>query len=232
MLREIVLDTETTGLDPDQGHRLVEVAGVELINHLPSGKTFHSYVNPERDMPEEAFRVHGLSAAFLADYPAFAEVIDPLLEFLGDSPLVIHNAAFDVAFLNHELDRCKRGPLSDCCAGVLDSLRMAKDLHPGKRNGLDALCERYQVDNSARTLHGALLDAQLLAQVYVELTGGRQIGLGLVADTGVADVAAGTVTVTVRELRPARPHSAAAEELERHRAFIAQLVNPLWARFA
>src|SRR5215218_3635453 len=177
MLREIVLDTETTGLDPDQGHRIVEVAALELVNQLPTGRTFHSYVNPQRDMPEEAFRVHGLSAAFLRDYPVFAEVAGPLLEFLQDSPLIIHNAAFDMRFLSAELTRQALEPLA--FGRAVDTLLLAQRRFPGASNSLDALCRRFAVDNAARTKHGALLDCELLAEVYLHLIGGRQIGLGL-----------------------------------------------------
>jgi DNA polymerase III subunit epsilon len=221
MQREIVLDTETTGLDPDAGHRIVEVAALELVNHLPTGRTFHSYVNPQRDMPEEAFRVHGLGAEFLRDYPVFAEVVDPLLEFLGDSPLVIHNAAFDVRFLNAELARHGREPLPPDRA--LDSLLLAQRRFPGAPNSLDALCRRFAVDNAARTLHGALLDCELLAEVYLHLIGGRQTALGL--DRPGAGAAGRGVA---RVPRPARPHAPSAEELAAHAAFLAQLDDPIW----
>ena len=220
-MREIVLDTETTGLDPEQGHRLVEVAAVELIDHLPTGRSFHSYVNPERDMPEEAFRVHGLSAAFLRDYPLFAEVVDPLLEFLEDSRLVIHNAAFDVRFLNAELTRAGREPLPQ--ARALDTLFLAQRRFPGAPNSLDALCRRFAVDNSARTRHGALLDCELLAEVYLHLIGGRQIGLGLALPGQRQGIA-----VAARPVRPARPHAPSADELAAHAAFVAKLEDPVW----
>jgi DNA polymerase-3 subunit epsilon len=221
MLREIVLDTETTGLDPDSGHRIVEVAALELVNHLPTGRTFHSYVNPKRDMPEEAFRVHGLSAAFLADYPVFAEVIDPFLEFILDSPLVIHNAAFDVRFLDAELVRHGREALAQ--GRAVDTLQLAQRRFPGSPNNLDALCRRFGVDNSGRTLHGALLDCELLAEVYLHLIGGRQIGLGLDRPGS-----RGAVGSTPRTVRPPRPHAPSAEELARHAAFVAKLENPVW----
>ena len=220
-MREIVLDTETTGLDPEQGHRLVEVAAVELVDHLPTGRSFHSYVNPERDMPEEAFRVHGLSAAFLRDYPLFAEVVDPLLEFLEDSRLVIHNAAFDVRFLNAELTRAGREPLPQ--ARALDTLFLAQRRFPGAPNSLDALCRRFAVDNSARTRHGALLDCELLAEVYLHLIGGRQIGLGLALPGQRQGIA-----VAARPVRPARPHAPSADELAAHAAFVAKLEDPVW----
>ena len=223
MLREIVLDTETTGLDPDQGHRIVEVAGLELVNHLPTGRTFHSYLNPERDVPEEAFRVHGLSAEFLADYPVFAEVVEPLLEFLGNSPLVIHNAAFDMRFLAAELARHGREPLP--AGRAVDTLVLAQRRFPGSPNSLDALCRRFAVDNSGRKLHGALLDCELLAEVYLRLLGGRQTALGLDRPGACA-----AVTRTSRPVRPARPHAASPEELAAHAALIATLDDPVWLR--
>jgi DNA polymerase-3 subunit epsilon len=228
-VREIVFDTETTGLNPSGGDRMVEIGCVEIYNRVETGRHFHAYFNPEREMPSEAEAVHGLSAIFLSDKPRFPELAEELLDFLEDSPLVAHNASFDFGFLNFELGRCGRGPV--CMSRMVDTLTLARSKHPGAKHSLDALCVRFGIDRSHRVKHGALLDAQLLAQVYVELTGGRQIGLGLVADTAAVEVRQSAHPVTVREPRPARPHAAAAEELERHRAFIAQLVNPLWARF-
>jgi DNA polymerase-3 subunit epsilon len=181
-------------------------------------------------MPFEAEMVHGLTNLFLSDKPRFAERAHELLEFIEDSPLVAHNAGFDFGFLNHELQRCGRASVG--MHRMVDTLSLARTRHPGAKHSLDALCMRFGIDRSHRVKHGALLDAQLLAQVYVELTGGRQIGLGLVAEAGSVSVSQSTGPVVVRELRPARPHFAAPEELERHRAFIAKLVNPLWARFA
>lgn len=229
-MREIVFDTETTGLNPASGDRMVEIGCVEIFNRVETGRHFHAYFNPERDMPFEAQEVHGLSNLFLSDKPRFAEKADELLDFIEDSPLVAHNATFDFGFLNFELERTGRPgvPLSR----MVDTLTLARTRHPGAKHSLDALCIRFGIDRSQRVKHGALLDAQLLAQVYVELTGGRQIGLGLVAESGTVSVAESQRPVVVRELRPARPHFAAAEELERHRAFIARLVNPLWERFA
>ena len=229
-MREIVFDTETTGLNPAGGDRMVEIGCVEMFNRVETGRHFRAYFFPERDMPFEAEMVHGLTSIFLSDKPLFAEKVDELLEFIEDSPLVAHNAAFDFGFLNFELERCGR-PLV-CLSRMRDTLQLARMKHPGAKHSLDALCVRFGVDRSQRVKHGALLDAQLLAQVYVELTGGRQIGLGLVADTASVAVEQSSRPVTVREVRPPRPHAAAAEELERHRAFIAQLINPLWARFA
>jgi DNA polymerase-3 subunit epsilon len=173
-MRQVVLDTETTGLDPSLGHRIIEVAAVELVNRRVTDNRFHHYLNPERESDTGALQVHGLTAEFLQDKPRFRDVADELLEFLQGAELVIHNAPFDVAFLNTELGIAGREPVEACCASITDTLRLAKNLHPGKRNGLDALCERYQVDNSARTLHGALLDAQLLAEVYLAMTRGQE----------------------------------------------------------
>jgi DNA polymerase-3 subunit epsilon len=229
-MREIVFDTETTGLNPAGGDRMVEIGCVEMFNRVETGRHFHTYFFPERDMPFEAELVHGLTSVFLSDKPLFSEKAEELLDFLEDSPLVAHNAGFDFGFLNFELERCGRRPVA--MNRMRDTLQLARTRHPGAKHSLDALCVRFGIDRSQRVKHGALLDAQLLAQVYVELTGGRQIGLGLVADTASVEVRAADHPVIVREPRPARPHFAAAEELERHRAFIAQLVNPLWARFA
>jgi DNA polymerase-3 subunit epsilon len=229
-MREIVFDTETTGLNPAGGDRMVEIGCIEIINRVETGRTFHAYFNPGRDMPFEAQEVHGLTNLFLSDKPRFSERVEELLEFLEDSPLVAHNAGFDFGFLNHELEKCGRSSVS--MSRMRDTLQLARTKHPGAKHSLDALCMRFGIDRSHRVKHGALLDAQLLAQVYVELTGGRQIGLGLVAETGTVAVQQSARPVTVREIRPPRPHAALAEELERHRAFIAKLVNPLWERFA
>jgi DNA polymerase-3 subunit epsilon len=229
-MREIVFDTETTGLNPAGGDRMVEIGCVEIVNRVETGRHYHAYFFPERDMPFEAEAVHGLTSAFLSDKPLFSEKVDELLDFIEDSPLVAHNASFDFGFLNFELERCGRPMVS--MHRMVDTLTLARSKHPGAKHSLDALCMRFGVDRSHRIKHGALLDAQLLAQVYVELTGGRQIGLGLVAEAGGVSVRDSARLVTVREPRPARPHAALAEELERHRAFIARLVNPLWERFA
>jgi DNA polymerase-3 subunit epsilon len=229
-VREIVFDTETTGLNPCGGDRIVEIGCVEIYNRVETGRSFHAYFNPDRDMPFDAQEVHGLTNLFLSDKPRFVELADELLDFLEDSPLVAHNASFDFGFLNFELERSGKPPVS--LSRMVDTLTLARTKHPGAKHSLDALCIRFGVDRSQRIKHGALLDAQLLAQVYVELTGGRQIGLGLIAATEALGAAANTAAARVRELRPARPHFAHFEELERHRAFIARLVNPLWARFA
>jgi DNA polymerase-3 subunit epsilon len=229
-VREIIFDTETTGLNPASGDRMVEIGCVEMFNRVETGRHFHAYFNPDREMPSDAEAVHGLSTIFLSDKPRFAETVEQLLGFIEDSPLVAHNASFDFGFLNFELERCGRPTVS--LSRMVDTLAIARSKHPGAKHSLDALCMRFGVDRSHRVKHGALLDAQLLAQVYVELTGGRQIGLGLVADTGSIAVQNGAHPVTVREIRPARPHAAREEELARHRAFISRLVDPLWSRFA
>ena len=228
-MREIVFDTETTGLNPAGGDRMVEIGCIEMVNRVETGRTFHAYFNPQRSMPLEAEAVHGLSTIFLSAQPLFEDRVEDLIEFLGDSPLVAHNASFDFAFLNNELQLCGR-PLV-CESRKRDTLVLARTKHPGAKHSLDALCTRFGVDRTMRVKHGALLDAQLLAQVYVELTGGRQIGLGLVADTDAREVSVSGPTVTVREPRVPRPHFASSEELERHRAFIAQMATPLWDRY-
>jgi len=227
-MREIVLDTETTGLDPLQGHRLVEIGCVELVNRIPSGHTFHCYFNPERAMPAEAFAVHGLSDDFLKDKAFFAEMADDLIAFLGDAPLVIHNAAFDLGFLNAELERAEKPLVAR--DRLVDTLLLARRKHPGGSNRLDDLCIRYGIDNSRRTKHGALLDAELLAEVYVELIGARQANLGL----GAVDMAGeirltGSATRTRGEPLPPRVTD---DELAAHRAFIATLGDaPIWSKY-
>ena len=228
-MREIVFDTETTGLSPNEGHRLVEIGCVEIINRVHTGRTFHAYVNPERSMPSEAEAVHGLSAIFLSDKPCFHAVAMGLLDFIADSPLVAHNATFDFAFLNWELTQCGHPIVHG--SRMVDTLAMARTRHPGAKHSLDALCTRYGIDRSQRVKHGALLDAELLAQVYVELCGGRQIGLMLAGAAATApDVFAAAVSDPVRRLpRPMRPHVASVEELARHAAFIQTLVDPLWS---
>ncbi|WP_114227491.1 MULTISPECIES: DNA polymerase III subunit epsilon [Sphingomonas] len=225
-MREIIFDTETTGVNPATGDRMVEIGCVEMINRCETGRSFHAYFNPDRAMPSEAEAVHGLSAIFLSDKPRFAERCDELLAFIGDAPLIAHNASFDFGFLNAELALCGRDPV--CMSRMICTLMMARSKHPGAKHSLDALCTRFGVDRSARVLHGALLDAQLLAQVYVELTGGRQIGLSLVSEV-IADTGAGaTIAPAQRAVRPARPHAASVEELARHAQFVAGLKDPLW----
>jgi len=177
-MRQIILDTETTGLEPRLGHRIIEVAGVEMVNRRLTGKHFHRYLNPGRDSDEGALQVHGLTTEFLSDKPKFAEIVDELLEYIVGAELIIHNAPFDIGFLDAELGLLRKKKRATYCPAVIDTLRMAKDLHPGKRNGLDSLCDRYQIDNSARTLHGALLDAELLAEVYLAMTRGQDSLIG------------------------------------------------------
>lgn len=222
-MREIVLDTETTGFKPAEGHRIVEIGCVELRNHVPTGETFHRYINPERDMPTEAFQVHGLSEGFLSDKPVFSEVVGEFLDFIGDSRLVIHNAGFDMAFINAELELV--GFPAIPMSRSLDTVRMARDKFPGAQASLDALCRRFNIDNSARSKHGALLDAELLAEVYLELMGGRQRGFGL---TDMPELQADTTATVERVARPPRPHEASEEELATHRKFLERLTEPLW----
>jgi DNA polymerase-3 subunit epsilon len=224
-MREIVLDTETTGLDPLDGHRLVEIGCIELVNRIPSGQTFHRYFNPQRSMPAEAFAVHGLSEEFLKDKMFFAEVADDLIAFLGDAPLVIHNAAFDLGFLNAELERAGRPLLGR--ERLIDTLVIARRKHPGGSNRLDDLCVRYAIDNSRRTKHGALLDAELLAEVYVELIGARQAQLVL-SQTAAPGRIAGE-PIIVRQRPVPLVVTVTAEERAAHRAFIATLgENAIW----
>lgn len=223
-MREIVFDTETTGLSFAGGDRLVEIGCVELVNRVETGRTYHAYVNPQRDMPEEAERVHGLSPRFLSDKPLFGHIVADLLDFVGDDPLVAHNAGFDFSFLNGELKQAGRVEISR--SRMVDTLMLARTRHPGAKHSLDALCVRYGIDRSHRIVHGALLDAQLLAQVYVELTGGRQIGLGLAVDT-VVEAASDAGTVRA-EIRPPRAHAASAAELAAHAEFMKSVREPLW----
>lgn len=225
-MREIVLDTETTGLDPLAGHRVVELGCVELVNMVATGKTFHAYFNPEMVMPAGAEDVHGLSDSFLADKPRFVERVEEFLEFIADAQLVIHNAQFDLGFLNAELARVGKSKLTN---PYIDTVSMARKRFPGQRASLDALCERFSIDNSSRTKHGALLDSELLAEVYLELSGGRQRDLGLAPEMA-ARVMAGMVQAAGATIRPARPHEPTAEELAAHIAFLAKLGDPLWLK--
>lgn len=222
-MREIVLDTETTGLDPNAGHRVVEIACLELFNRVPTGKSFQTYLNPERSMPEEAFRVHGLSVDFLAKHKTFAEQADEFLEFIGDAGFVIHNAEFDLKFLNWELSHIGRPDLSS--HPVVDTVLLARKKFPGAPASLDALCRRFGIDNSARTVHGALLDAELLADVYLELMGGRQAALGFAAATRSTDPSS---RLRPREARAARAHDASADELAAHAAFVGRIKDSIW----
>ena len=229
MNREIVLDTETTGLSPATGDRLVEIGCVELINHIPSGRHFHVYINPQRSMPEEAFRVHGLSEEFLADKPLFAAVATEFREFIGDAQLVIHNAPFDMGFLNAELERAGHKPLSN---SVLDTVMLAREKHPGARVSLDALCTHYGIDNGRRTLHGALLDSEILAEVYLELLGGKQVSLALIAETRVS----GADAIAQRPIAARRPTPLPARitaaELAAHQGLVASFgADSVWAAY-
>lgn len=232
-MREIVFDTETTGLSPANGDRIVEIGCVELVNRCETGRTFHSYFNPGRPMPSEAEMVHGLSDRFLSDKPPFTDICEQLLDFIGDSPLVAHNAAFDFGFINHELGECGRPTV--CGSRMVCTLSIARQKFPGAKHSLDALCSRFGVDRSVRVKHGALIDAQLLAQVYVELTGGRQIGLGLVAELIVAEADAALAATAsesslVATVRRPRPHAPSEDELARHAAFLAGIKDPIWNR--
>jgi DNA polymerase-3 subunit epsilon len=222
-VREIVLDTETTGLDPAAGHRIVEVACLELLNHIPTGRSFQAYVNPERDVPADAIAVHGLTTEFLSDKPRFADIADELLNFIADAPLVIHNAEFDIRFLNAEFLQLARPPLGN--GRVVDTLQIARQKFPGSPTSLDALCRRFAIDNSTRTKHGALLDIELLADVYLELIGGRQAGLELM--TGAPTLA--LLVSGGRTPRVARPHAPTEAELVAHAALVATLRDPIWS---
>jgi DNA polymerase-3 subunit epsilon len=228
MTREIVLDTETTGLSPVTGDRIVEIGCVELINHIPTGRHFHIYLNPERDVPDEAFRVHGLSTEFLRDKPLFRAEVDGFLEFIGDATLVIHNAPFDMGFLNYELEKLGRPSLTN---EVIDTVMVARERHPGARVSLDALCKHYGIDNSKRVLHGALLDSEILADVYLELIGGRQVALSLVAETHVESGI--TVTFVPARQRPVPlPSRLSDAEFAAHLKLVGTLgADALWSNY-
>jgi DNA polymerase-3 subunit epsilon len=220
-MREIVLDTETTGFRPNDGDRIVEIGCIELVNHVTTGNTYHQYINPERNIPDEAFDVHGLSEEFLTDFPVMADVMGAFIEFIGDAPLVIHNAEFDIRFINAELSLLGQELLP--MSRSVDTVRMAREKFPGAPASLDALCRRFSIDNSNRTLHGALLDAELLADVYLELIGGRQADLEL-ARNKVGDALA----VGETQRRDPRPHAASATEKSAHAAFLEKIKDPLW----
>jgi DNA polymerase III subunit epsilon len=219
-MREIVFDTETTGIFPGDGHRIVEIGAIEMVDRIVTGRNFHTYLDPGRTMPKDAQAVHGLSTAFLTGQPIFEAVIDEFLAFIGEDPLVAHNAVFDMEFLNWELKRCGKPVIPHSRA--IDTLEIARRKHPGGKNTLDGLCSRYDIDLSARTKHGALLDAELLARVYVELTGGRQIGFDL------ATVAAIEVAPVEQTVFVSRAHAASPAELDRHAALLATLKDPVW----
>lgn len=226
-MREIVLDTETTGLDPTTGDRIVEIGCVELLNRIPTGASYHVYINPERDMPDAAFRVHGLSSEFLSDKPKFAEIAEEFLAFIGDDALVIHNAAFDVGFIDHELGRLGHPKIGR--ERVVDTLMLARRKNPGGQASLDALCARYGIDNSKRTKHGALLDSEILAEVYLELLGGRQATLGLSQIDAGAAAARGRAVA--RRPVPLTPRLT-QDEVAAHLAFVATLGGtPLWREY-
>ena len=232
-MRQIVIDTETTGLDPSLGHRIVEIAAVEIVDRRLTGNRFHAYVNPERDIEEAALQIHGLTREFLSDKPAFKDVVQDFLEFVRGAELVIHNAAFDVAFIDWELNLLYMQPVASCCATVIDTLKIAREMHPGKRNALDSLCDRYQVDNSARTLHGALLDAQLLAEVYLAMTRGQE---SLLIDDEMLEITIAPVHAG-GHARAAVILLASAEELESHERQLMEMGKangrpPLWQSLA
>jgi DNA polymerase-3 subunit epsilon len=226
-MREIVFDTETTGLDPSKGHRIVEIGAVEISNLIPTGRTFHHYLDPERDMPEEAFRVHGLSTAFLSGQKKFREIAQSFLDFVGDANLVAHNAEFDMRFVNAELATLGAAAIS--FERVVDTLVLARRRHPGASNSLDALCQRYGVDLSRRDKHGALLDSFLLAEVYAELMGGRQSALALLSSEGSAADGEGADLMR-RRSQPLEPRLTAAE-IVAHDSFVAGLKEPIWRRY-
>ena len=234
MTRHIILDTETTGLSPEQGHRIVEIGAVEMINFSPTGKQLHIYVNPEREMEAEAERIHGLSTAFLSDKPLFIDIAQQLIDFIGDDVLVIHNAPFDVGFLNAELSRCKIAPLS--MDRVIDTLPLARQKFPGAQASLDALCRRFDIDNTHRDLHGALIDADLLASVFVELKRGRQPGLALQTEQEESHnkteqdntLSLSGFLVEERPIRPARPSVLKHEEQEAHNKLLGTMKTPIW----
>ncbi|WP_373476614.1 DNA polymerase III subunit epsilon [Sphingorhabdus sp.] len=228
-MREIIFDTETTGFDPLTGDRIVEIGCIEMVGRVMTGVTYHAYFNPQRPMPPAAEQVHGLSDRFLSDKPLFAHKAEELLAFLGDSPLVAHNASFDFGFLNTELQLCGQATVD--MGRMVDTVALARVKHPGAKLSLDALCTRYGIDRSHRVKHGALLDAELLAHLYIELTGGRQIGLGLVDNGGADQVTTGAQTLLSEISKPyrePRPHSASAQELERHSEFISKIKDALW----
>ena len=234
MTRHIILDTETTGLSPEQGHRIVEIGAVEMINFSHTGKQLHLYMNPEREMEAEAERIHGLSTAFLSDKPLFIDIAQQLIDFIGDDVLVIHNAPFDVGFLNAELSRCKIAPLS--MDRVIDTLPLARQKFPGAQASLDALCRRFDIDNTHRDLHGALIDADLLASVFVELKGGRQPGLALQTEQAESHnkteqgktLSLSGFLVEERPIRPARPSVLKHEEQEAHNKLLGTMKTPVW----
>lgn len=227
-MREIILDTETTGLDPDEGHRMTEIGAIELINHIPTGKTYQQYINPERDVPIESVNVTGLTEEFLKDFPTFAEIVSDFIDFIGDSTLVIHNAEFDMKFINHQLNLVGFQPLQN---KVTDTLLIARQKFPGSPASLDALCRRFEIDNSNRDLHGALLDSELLADVYIELMGGRQRGLDLTTENKndvVTTTDEKSQTVETVDF-PHRHFDVSQEELTAHQEMLEKITDPIWS---
>ncbi len=224
-MREVVLDTETTGLDPKSGHRIVEIGCIELINHVPTEKTYWQYINPERDMPEAAFAIHGLTNKFLSDKPRFGEIVETFLHFIDHAPLIIHNAEFDINFINAELERIKRVPLD--LGRTIDTVHLARKKFPGATVNLDALCKRFHIDNTDRTQHGALKDAYLLSEVYLELIGGRQPDLDL---TNEQNKTIKRETSQLQNTYLPRAHSASKEELAEHKRFLETISDSIWER--
>ncbi|WP_341750699.1 DNA polymerase III subunit epsilon [Candidatus Tisiphia endosymbiont of Sialis lutaria] len=227
-LREVILDTETTGLDPKSGHRIVEIGAIEMVNKVLTGKHFHFYINPQRDMPTEAYRIHGISGEFLKDKPLFAEIAEEFLAFISNSQLVIHNATFDIKFINYELSLLKR-PDTDFLelANTIDTLALARKMFPGMKANLDSLCKRYKIDNSLRKLHGALKDAALLAEVYVELTGGRQISFNINSKK-VQNTDELLVRTTMANKNNTIVIKPTKEELQKHKEFLSKILSPMW----
>lgn len=225
-MREIVLDTETTGMEPSEGHRIIEIGCLELMNYVPTGNTYHQYINPERDVPAGAVAVHGLTEEILKDEPVFSQIYTDFLDFIGDGQLVIHNAVFDMKFINAELIKVGHAPLP--MKQATDSLRIAREKFPGSPASLDALCRRFNIDLSGRDFHGALLDSELLAEVWLELMGGRQHGLGLGQEKSGGVDAALTVAQKEKQFRAPRPHEASAEEQDIHAKLLGQLTDPIW----
>ena len=232
-MREIVLDTETTGLSHQDGHRIIEIGALEMVNHVPTGQTYHVYINPERDIEADAIAVHGITNDRVASEPVFADLVDDFLAFIGDAQLVIHNAPFDMGFINAELEKCQKPPLP--MDRAIDTLVMARKKFPGGQASLDALCRKFGIDNSHRELHGAMVDTDLLAEVYIELLGGKQPGLTLALDPAKTirqdAVQDHQSMVTDKPVRPARHHQASPEEMAAHQGFIQKMKNPLWAEF-
>lgn len=230
-MREIVLDTETTGMDPTDGDRMVEIGCVELVNHMPTGKVLQIYINPEREIPEEAIAVHGITNEFVADKPTFSETYSEFMEFIADdSKLVIHNAEFDMKFINYQLGQVGHPAIS--WSRVVDTLAIARKKFPGSPANLDALCRRFEIDNTERTYHGALLDSELLAEVYLELLGGRQHGLGLASQKAEAQEKTSQATKAKRQYREPRPHNISDNEKAAHAALLEKIDNPIWKKSA